>query len=90
MMHVRRVSARVLYNGALATPVMQLKLLLKSEMGDWLSEGDGEGDGNGDSEGEGDGDGDSEGEGESDCEAGGGGDGKGEAAAVCRGSPGLR
>ena len=76
MFHVCRVSARVLYNGALATPVMQLKLLLKSETGDCLFERDSEGDDEGE--------GKDEGGSESDTER----DDEGEAAAVCRGSPG--
>ena len=85
MFHVRGVSPRVLYNGALATPVMQLKLLLKSEMGDWLFESDSEVEGEGNSVDEGKG----EGESESESEAEGGAEGEGEATAVCRGSPGI-
>ena len=93
MSHVRRVSPRVLYNGALATPVMQLKLLLKSETGDWLFEGDSNGDGEGEAEAEGGGEGDGgwvESEGEAEAEGGVESERESEAAAVCRGSPGLR
>lgn len=87
----------MLYNGALATPVMQLKLLLKSETGDWLFEGDSNGDGESEAEGEaeaeggGEGDGgwvESEREGEAEAEGGVESERESEAAAVCRGSPG--